>query len=153
VGERPQFLKEAIEKIAESDKISIRRVSSVYESQPVGYENQGWFLNLVVEVQTSFEPVPLLEHLLSVEEQMGRKRGKKWGPRNIDLDMLFYENHIIDSDRLTVPHPRMHQRRFVLEPLAQIAPEFLHPLLGKSVRELLESCEDESVVRLYSEKV
>lgn len=153
MGERPQFLKEAIEKIAESDKISIRRVSSVYESQPVGYENQGWFLNLVVEVQTSFEPVPLLEHLLSVEEQMGRKRGKKWGPRNIDLDMLFYENHIIDSDRLTVPHPRMHQRRFVLEPLAQIAPEFLHPLLGKSVRELLESCEDESVVRLYSEKV
>ncbi len=151
-GDRLQFLKGAIRKIEESHKISIKKVSSVYETQPVGYINQGWFLNLVLEVQTSFDPPPLLEHLLAIENQMGRKREAKCGPRNIDVDLLLYDNQLVHSDRLTIPHPQMHKRRFVLIPLAQIAPQLLHPLLKKSAPQLLESCEDKSTVRLYSEK-
>jgi len=153
LGDRLEFLKGAIKKIEESDKISIKKISSVYETHPVGYKDQRWFLNLVLEVQTSFDPFPLLEHLLSIEDQMGRKREKKGGPRNIDLDILLYDNRIVDSDRLTIPHPRMQERRFVLIPLTQIAPQLLHPLLKKSARQLLEICEDKCMVRLHSEKI
>ena len=137
----------------EEGRISIKKVSSVYETEPVGYENQGWFLNLALEAQTSFDPFSLLEHLLAIEDQMGREREEKWGPRNIDLDLLLYDNRIVESERLTIPHPRMHQRKFVLIPLAQIAPQLLHPVLKKNVLELLENCEDKSVVKLYSEKI
>ncbi len=153
LGDRLQYLKRAIKKIEESNKISIKKISSVYESEPMGYENQRWFLNLVLEVKTSLDPFPLLEHLLAIEDQMGRKREEKCGPRNIDIDLLLYDKRIVDSNRLTIPHPRMHQRRFVLIPLAQIAPRLLHPVLKKSVDELLENCEDKSAVRLYSEKI
>ena len=152
-GDRLQFLKGAIRKIEESHKISIKKASSVYETQPVGYINQGWFLNLVLEVQTSFDPLPLLEHLLAIEDQMGRKREAKWGPRNIDVDLLLYDNQLVHSDRLIIPHPQMHKRRFVLIPLAEIAPQLLHPLLKKSAPQLLEGCKDKSMVRLYSEKI
>ncbi len=150
LGDRLQFLEEAIKKTGGSEKVSVEKVSPIYETQPVRYEDQGWFLNLVVKIQTSLEPVPLLQFLLSIEDQMGRKREGKWGPRNIDVDILLYDNQILDTDRLTIPHPRMHERRFVLIPLAQIAPGLLHPLLKKNVEELLQSCEDKSVVRLYS---
>jgi len=154
LGDRLQNLKRAISLIEESDKISIQNGSAVvYETEPVGYENQRWFLNLVLEVETSLDPLPLLDHLLSVEEQMGKKREKKRGPRNIDVDILLYDNRIVNSDRLTVPHPRMHQRRFVLIPLTQIAPQLLHPLLKKTVKELLDGCEDKSIVKLYPEKI
>ncbi|NIM96606.1 MAG: 2-amino-4-hydroxy-6-hydroxymethyldihydropteridine diphosphokinase [candidate division Zixibacteria bacterium] len=153
LGDRLQFLKEAIRKIGRSEKVSVEKVSPIYETQPVGYEDQGWFLNLVVEIQTSLKPVPLLQFLLSIEDQMGRKRERKWGRRNIDLDILLYDERVVDSAQLTIPHPRMHERTFVLTPLAQIAPELLHPLLKKKVEELLQSCEDKSVVRLYSETI
>jgi len=151
--DRLEFLQGAIRKIEESHRISIKKVSSVYETQPVGYINQAWFLNLVLEVQTSLDPLPLLEHLLAIENQMGRKREAKWGPRNIDVDLLLYDNQLVHSDRLIIPHPQMHKRRFVLIPLAQIAPQLLHPLLKKSAPQLLEACEDKSMVRLYSEKI
>lgn len=153
LGDMLQHLRKAIKKIEEVNKISIKKVSSVYESEPVGYKNQRWFLNLVLEIQTSFDPFPLLEHLLAIEDKMGREREEKWGPRNIDIDLLLYDNRIVKSDRLTIPHPRMQERRFVLISLTQIAPKLLHPLLKKSVEELLESCEDKSIVRLYSEKI
>lgn len=153
LGDRLANLKVAVEKIEESDKIEVKEVSPVYETQPLGYEGQGWFLNLVAEVQTSLEPSVLLERLLSIEDRMGRIREKKWGPRNIDLDILLYDDRTVCSERLTIPHPRMHERRFVLAPLAQIAPDLLHPRLKKSVEELLAVCRDESMVRPYPEKV
>lgn len=153
LGNKLRFLKEAISRIEESGKISIGKISSVYETQPVGYENQGWFLNLVAEIKTSLVPQDLLEYTLSVEDQMGRKREVKWGPRNIDIDILLYDNQILRSDHLTLPHPRMHERRFVLLPLAEIAPNLLHPQLKKSIEELLEDCEDKSKVLLTSEKI
>jgi len=152
-GDRLQFLKGAIKKIEESAKISIKKVSSVYETEPVGHKEQGRFLNLVLQVQTSLDPLPLLEHLLAIEDQMGRERKAKWGPRNIDVDLLLYDNQLVHSDRLIIPHPQMHKRRFVLIPLAEIAPQLLHPLLKKSAPQLLEGCKDKSMVRLYSEKI
>jgi 2-amino-4-hydroxy-6-hydroxymethyldihydropteridine diphosphokinase len=94
----------------------------------------------------------LLERLLAVEDGMGRSREKKWGPRKIDLDILLFDDRLVDSERLTIPHPRMHERRFVLVPLTQIAPELLHPRLQKSVEELLTLCRDESEVRLHTER-
>jgi 2-amino-4-hydroxy-6-hydroxymethyldihydropteridine diphosphokinase len=153
LGDRVQNLKEAIKRIERSDKISIKKISSVYETDPVGYENQPRFLNSVLQAETSLDPHPLFEHLLTIEDEMGRKRGEKWGPRNIDVDILFYDDLIVDSGQLTIPHPRMHQRKFVLVPLAQIAQKLLHPLLKKNVTELLESCEDNSRVKLFAEKL
>jgi len=153
LGDRLQYLKKAIKEIEESDKISIKKISSVYETKPVGCENQPQFLNLVLEVQTSLGPLPLLERLLAIEKEMGRKREEKWGSRNVDVDILLYADLIVNSDRLAIPHPRMHQRKFVLVPLAQIAPQTLHPLLKKNVKEILEGCDDNSVVNIFIEKI
>ncbi len=153
LGDRLANLKRAIEKIEESDKLEVKKVSPVYETEPVGRENQGWFLNLVLQVETFLEPFALLERLSSIEDQMGRKREKRWGSRNIDLDILLYDTRMVDSERLTIPHPRMHERRFVLVPLAQIAPKLLHPRLKKNIEELLVCCRDGSGVRPYPEKV
>ena len=153
LGKRLENLERAIDKIGESGQIKVIKVSPVYETEPVGVKGQEWFLNLALEVQTSLEPFALLERLLSIEDQMGRKRDEKWGPRSIDLDILLYDDRIVDSDRLAIPHPRMHERRFVLLPLAQIAPRLLHPRLEKSIEELLASCRDRSTARLYHEKV
>lgn len=153
LGDRLGNLKRAVEKIKEPSQIMVTKVSPVYETEPVGRENQGWFLNLVLQVETSLEPFALLERLSSIEDQMGRKREKRWGSRNIDLDILLYDTRMVNSERLTIPHPRMHERRFVLVPLAQIAPKLLHPRLKKNIEELLVCCRDGSGVRPYPEKV
>jgi 2-amino-4-hydroxy-6-hydroxymethyldihydropteridine diphosphokinase len=153
LGDRLGNLRRAIDKIEESDKIEVEETSPVYETEPVGGQDQGWFLNLVLRIQTSLEPLALLERLLSVEDKMGRTREKEWGPRKIDLDLLFYDDRMVESERLTIPHPRMHERKFVLVPLAQIDPELLHPRLQKSVEELLMLCRDKSEVRPHTERL
>jgi len=146
--------------MGQSKEIKISKASSVYETQPVGYKDQPWFLNMVLELETTLEPLNLLELLLSIENQMGRKRNQKFGPRNIDLDLLFYDDIVLNSDTLTLPHPRMHERKFILVPLVEIAPQVIHPLKKKSIEELLEelsthstSEKDKFGVRLYSEKI
>jgi len=110
--------------------------SPVYETDPVGLVNQPAFLNAVVELDTTFEPLPLLDALLAIEADAGRERGVRFGPRTLDLDLIWYDGRRIESDRLTLPHPRAHEREFVLRPLADIAPDI--DLQGETVAALLQ---------------
>ena len=151
LGDRLGNLRRAIERLKESDEIEVEEISPVYETEPVGRQDQPWFLNLVLRIKTSLEPLALLERLLAVEDGMGRMRLEEQGPRKIDLDLLLYDERMVDSERLTIPHPRMHERKFVLVPLTQIAPQLFHPRLQISVEKLLALCPDESEVRLHTE--
>ncbi len=119
-------------------KFSVKKISSVYETKPVGYENQDNFYNMVVEIETDLSPEKFLDVLMGIEKMLGRVRTKKNFPRTIDLDILFYEDRIIESKNLVIPHPRLHERAFVLVPLNEIAPDFVHPVLKKRIGLLLD---------------
>ncbi len=122
-------------------------VSSIYETAPWGKTDQPDFLNQVLLINTVFSPEELLKGILSIEEKGGRKRTIKNAPRTIDIDILFYNDLILEKPGLTIPHPRIAIRRFVLEPLNEISPEFIHPVIGKTIRELLLECKDELGVK------
>ena len=124
----------------------IVRISSLYETEPVGNEDQPNFINSVVEINTDLSPHELLTHLKSIEDKLGRVRGEKWGPRVIDLDIIFYDDLVMKYDDLIIPHPSAHLRRFVLEPICEIAPDFIHPELETSILELLEKLGDSKMV-------
>lgn len=133
---RGQYLKEAVRQLTDG-KAQLIRESSIYETEPVGYTNQSKFFNKVVEIRTELNPFELLEACQNVESHLGREREIRWGPRTVDLDILLYNEQIIDTDKLTVPHPRMHERGFVLIPLAEIAESMVHPVTNKTIGELL----------------
>jgi len=114
------------------------QISSYYETEPIGYTNQPKFINGAAKIGTTFSCEDLLKFLQSVECMLGRERTIRWGPRNIDLDILLYDNACISQPNLQVPHPEMHTRAFVMVPLSEIAPEITHPILGKTIRELAE---------------
>ena len=135
VGDRVQNLREAVAKIREIGDVVA--VSSLYETEPVEFTEQSWFLNCAVALTTGLAPEELMAGLLEIEREMGRERTVKKGPRTIDIDIVLFGDRIIETSELTVPHPAMHHRRFVLEPLVEIAAEARHPLLRKNVRELL----------------
>lgn len=137
LGDREFLIRKAIEQLRDLPRTVVVRVSSLYDTDPVGEADQPAFLNAVACLETSLEPRDLLWQMLLIEARMGRVRKQRWGPRPIDLDLLFYGKRIIDEPDLTVPHPEAHRRAFVLVPLAEIEPAFVHPGLGESVRALL----------------
>ncbi len=138
LGDRAANLTYALEQLAALPDTTLFRTSQWYETTPVGGPPQGLFLNGVSEIQTALAPETLLQHLQQIEQQTGRpKEHERWGPRMIDLDLLSYENLLMETPMLTLPHPRMQERRFVLEPLAEIAPQWTHPKLGKTAQQLL----------------
>ncbi len=129
MGDRLENLRRAFRLLCQ-EGIALRRTSSVYETEPVDNTNQGWFLNCVAEVGTTFGPLALLKQLLQIEQDAGRVRTVRGGPRTLDIDILLYGDAVLQSDELTVPHPRMMERRFVLEPLRELAPQLAIPSTG-----------------------
>ena len=149
LGDREAALEDALGRLA-ARGFRVTRRSSLWLTEPVGGPPQGWFLNLAAEGETALGPEALLEACLATEREMGRVRAQRNGPRTIDVDVLFFGDERRDTPGLVIPHPRLHERRFVLEPLAEIAPGFVHPALGLTVRELLARCPDASVVRPHA---
>jgi 2-amino-4-hydroxy-6-hydroxymethyldihydropteridine diphosphokinase len=137
LGDREANLRGAIDKLKEIGKVVA--VSSFYETEPVEVTAQPWFLNCVVKFDTEKMPRQLISAILAIEQSMGRQRKQQKGPRTIDIDILFFGSSIIDIPSLTVPHPHLHERRFVLEPLAEIAPDLRHPIFKRTVRELRDA--------------
>ena len=147
IGDRLANIRKAIE-LMNKEGIEIIKGSSLYETEPVGYKAQGWFLNSVVKAKTELSPVRLWKRLEKIERSMGRKREIKWGPRIIDLDILFYGNRILNGKELKIPHSELHKRRFVLVPLEEIAPKLVHPVFKKTISELSKDLKDNSLVKL-----
>lgn len=135
LGDRRHNCLEAI-RLIEAEGIKVVKRSSLYETKPWGLKDQPDFINMVVCAETSLSPEELLKKLKFIEKKMGRKESKRWGPRLIDIDILFYDDLVIDSPELKIPHPYIKEREFVLLPLSEIEPEFVHPVLKKTVREL-----------------
>jgi dihydroneopterin aldolase / 2-amino-4-hydroxy-6-hydroxymethyldihydropteridine diphosphokinase len=139
LGDREKTLRSALEKLNQIEGIRVSKVSSFLENPAVGGPvDSPAFLNAAAEIQTTLDARSLLDQLLITEQSLGRFRREKWGPRTIDLDLLLYDEDRIESEGLIVPHPLMHERIFVLEPLAEIAPEVMHPVLMKTIQHLLK---------------
>ncbi len=137
-GNRKKNIKNALSFLTDTPELKIRKVSSLYETEPVGGPPQGKFLNGVIACITTLSPNKLIGSLKAIEKKMGRENTKvRWGPRIIDIDILLYGSRVLKTDKLTVPHPLLHLRRFVLEPLTEIAPKIKHPLLKKTALRLL----------------
>jgi len=146
LGDREASIKEALSELARSD-CRLVLVSSIYETAPMGFSDQPDFLNAVAEIETDLEPRELLDVLGRIERRIGREETFKWGPRIIDLDILLYGDQILAEDNLEIPHPEMQHRAFVLTPLAEIAPEVKHPVLGLTAREMSAEIGAEGVRR------
>lgn len=146
LGRREEQIARAIALLTASPDITVLRQAALYETEPVGMENQPWFLNSAVEVETELAPQELLRRLKELEGRVGRQERGRWGPREIDLDLLLYDDLILEEDGLVLPHPELHRRRFVLEPLCELAPALVHPRLGKTLCQLLAELDEEKKV-------
>lgn len=149
VGDRTQHLQDAIHQMDALSDTRIVSISHVYETDPVELVEQPRFLNVVAEVHSAYRPPDLLSHVLTIEAEMGRVRTIRYGPRCIDIDLLLCGSLIIDTETLTLPHPRMHERAFVLVPLAEIAPSAIHPVLKQSIASLCEAVSGKEGVQWY----
>lgn len=148
LGNRIEHLERARLELT-ADVGSIIQMSNIYESEPWGFKDQLPFLNQALILETDYRPHIVLENNLQIEQRMGRIRETPWGPRIIDIDILFYEELIYEASDLQIPHPHISDRRFVLTPLDEIIPEFRHPVLGKTMKELLQECEDPGQISVY----
>ncbi|MEZ0396482.1 MAG: 2-amino-4-hydroxy-6-hydroxymethyldihydropteridine diphosphokinase [Anaerolineales bacterium] len=145
LGDRRANLQAALDALP--PEVRLRRLSPVYETPPWGLTDQPAFLNMAAEAETGLPPLDLLSHLKRLETRLGRLPSVRYGPRLIDLDLLFYDDLVLDSPALTLPHPRLHERAFVLVPLADLAPDLVHPRLGQTVRDLLAALDTTGIVR------
>ena len=150
VGEREGMLQTAIDRL-HSPELRIERVSSVYETEPQGRRNQRWFLNLVAEARTDLFPRQLLGRIAKIEQQLGRRRMLANGPRTIDIDILFFGGFVVETPQLTIPHPRLAERRFVLAPMVELAPELRDPVTHRTMRELLPATAGQSVRKIEAQ--
>ena len=150
LGDRLRLIEESVELMV-SHFGSNTGKSSIFETAAWGGKSNGNYLNQVLVFNTSFFPEEILEVILEIELKMGRTRGEKWGDRTMDIDILYFGNEKFHSERLTIPHPFLQERRFVLEPLAEILPDLVHPVLSKTNRELLQNCLDKSSVKIFTE--
>lgn len=146
LGDPVQNCREALRQVSFLKNAEVLRRSSLYRTEPVGVEGQGWFVNGVAEIRTTFAAAQLLKALQWVERSMGRERAERWGPRVIDIDILLFGQEIVNTETLVVPHPEMHRRRFVLEPMNEIAAYVIHPLFGVSMKGLLDRLENDHAV-------
>ncbi len=147
IGDRERGINDAVRLLKDSGALYGIRKSSFYETEPVGYHDQDWFVNIAVSGYTGLPLNNLMQCIKSIEYSLGRVIRKKWAEREIDIDILLFGNEVVDIEKITVPHPRMHQRRFVLEPAAEIAGSLIHPAFGLTINELLAQCSDESAVK------
>ena len=148
LGDREQNLEKGLASLQQAGVLITKR-SSLFETEPVGFREQPWFLNLALEAETVLSPMDLLDLCQKIELTLGRSRTFRGAPRLLDLDILFYGDQVIEDERLVIPHPRAAERRFVLEPLAQIAPAYVHPVIRRTVSSLLATCSDTSIVRRF----
>lgn len=149
IGNREGYLKVALSMLQRIPQTKLIQSSPLYETEPIGFKEQEWFLNLIAEIETDLSPQKLLKALQIVEDKLKRERNIPFGPRTIDLDILLYDKRIIDEPNLVIPHPRMHERVFVLVPFCNIAADTCHPLLNCTVKELLNHLEKKDSIRPY----
>lgn len=153
IGDRLKHLQSAVEFIERIPKTEIINTSSVFETEPVGFKAQAFFYNAVLEIRTELDIMQLFKRLKKIEEKIGRVETFQWGPREIDIDILYYGNSVTVTAEVIVPHPRNSERRFVLEPMNEIAPDFIDPLRKSSIRHLLEDCGRHEEVILANHKL
>jgi 2-amino-4-hydroxy-6-hydroxymethyldihydropteridine diphosphokinase len=146
-GDRIKYLRQAVHNIKTNSKFRLEKVSSVYETKPYGNKNQSDFLNAVIKIKTSYKLIELFKFLKNIETKLGRIKTVKWGPREIDLDILFFNNKIFKNEILTVPHSGIKDRDFVLIPLREIAPEFIHPVLKKKISNICIEDISQNIIR------
>ena len=147
LGDSYKICIKAIERISKNDHIKIISESSFYQTSPIGYIKQEWFINSTIKINTSLAPENLLSELLNIESEMGRIRKEKWGPRLIDLDLLFYDKLILNRKSIILPHPEIQKRKFVLIPMSEIGGTYSHPILKKTIKTLLLESPDDSKVQ------
>ncbi len=148
LGEPARQVAQALAALSQAPEVEVVKVSRFYLTPPLGPPGQPWYVNAVAQVKTRLTPEELMRVLLAVERRLGRERGERWGPRLIDLDLLLYDGEVLQGPEVTVPHPEMHRRAFVLVPLAEIASEAWHPGLEKTVRELLAAMDPGEVAEI-----